>query len=302
MDTGIGNFIRFINKQDPTSFAGELSHWPVNIQAAFENPGPRINFLLPGLIRGSVGALVAPGGAGKSVFALQLSVWLTSGADTLGLGKAPIDQSVAYLSAEDPVPVLGERLYAIGELLSDQQKMKVEDNLMVMPLDGIRPNLLSSTWIPALQGLAEEHDLIIFDTLRRFHECDENDGGAMARLLGNLELIASRTGCSILFLHHTSKAALWNEAGDQQQASRGSSVLTDNVRWQSYLATMTPGEAKKYRITTEPISRYVRFGVSKANYHPGIHPRWFIRGTAGMLQPVDLVAQASKRIQRRAAV
>lgn len=299
---GIGNFIRFINAQDPTAFKGELSHWPVNIQAAFENPGPRINFLLPGLIRGSVGALVAPGGAGKSVFALQLSVWLTSGADTLGLGKAPIDQSVAYLSAEDPVPVLGERLYAIGELLSDQQKMKVEDNLMVMPLDGIRPNLLSSTWIPALQGLAEEHDLIIFDTLRRFHECDENDGGAMARLLGNLELIASRTGCSILFLHHTSKAALWNEAGDQQQASRGSSVLTDNVRWQSYLATMTPGEAKKYRITTEPISRYVRFGVSKANYHPGIHPRWFIRSTAGVLQPVDLVAQASKRIQRRAAV
>jgi len=299
---GIGNFIRFINAQDPTAFKGELSHWPVNIQAAFENPGPRINFLLPGLIRGSVGALVAPGGAGKSVFALQLSVWLTSGADTLGLGKAPIDQSVAYLSAEDPVPVLGERLYAIGELLSDQQKMKVEDNLMVMPLDGIRPNLLSSTWIPALQGLAEEHDLIIFDTLRRFHECDENDGGAMARLLGNLELIASRTGCSILFLHHTSKAALWNEAGDQQQASRGSSVLTDNVRWQSYLATMTHGEAKKYRITTEPISRYVRFGVSKANYHPGIHPRWFIRGTAGVLQPVDLVAQASKRIQRRAAV
>ncbi|ERP96661.1 hypothetical protein Q666_17015, partial [Marinobacter sp. ES-1] len=207
-----------------------------------------------------------------------------------------------YLSAEDPLPVLGDRLYAIGEVLSDQQKMIVEDNLMVMPLDGIRPNLLSPTWITALQGLAEENDLIILDTLRRFHVCDENNGAEMAQLLGNLELIASRTGCSILFLHHTSKAALWNESGDQQQASRGSSVLTDNVRWQGYLTTMTPGEAKKYRITTEPISRYVRFGVSKANYHPGIHPRWFIRGTAGVLQPVDLVTQATKRIQRREAV
>jgi len=299
---GIGNFIRFINKQDPTVFEGELSHWPINVKGAFENPGPRVNFLIPGMIRGSVGALVAPGGAGKSIFALQLAVWVTSGADILGMGEAPTDQSVAYLSAEDPLPVLGERLYAIGEVLSDQQKMMVEDNLMVMPLDGIRPNLLSPTWITALHGLAEENDLIILDTLRRFHGCDENDGSAMARLLGNLELIASRTGCSSLFLHHTSKAALWNQAGDQQQASRGSSVLTDNVRWQSYLAIITPGEAKKYRITTEPISRYVRFGVSKANYHPGIHPRWFIRGTAGVLQPVDLVTQASKRVQRRAAV
>jgi hypothetical protein len=206
------------------------------------------------------------------------------------------------LSAEDPLPVLGERLYAIGEVLSDQQKIMVEDNLMVMPLDGVRPNLLSSPWINALQNLAEEHDLLILDTLRRFHGCDENDGAAMARLLGNLELIASRTGCSILFLHHTSKAALWNQAGDQQQASRGSSVLTDNVRWQGYLTAMTPGEAKKFGITLQPTSHYVRFGVSKANYHPGHHPKWFARGTAGVLQPVDLVTRAPTRIQRRAAV
>lgn len=302
MDTGIGNFIRFINKQDPTSFAGELSHWPVNIQAAFENPGPRLNFLIPGMIRGSVGSLVAPGGAGKSIFALQLAVWLTSGADLLGFGEAPTDQAVAYLSAEDPLPVLAERLFAMSGLLTDHQKQVVEDNLLVMPLDGIRPNLLSPTWITALHGLAEENDLIILDTLRRFHGCDENDGGSMARLLGHLELIASRTGCSILFLHHTSKAALWNQAGDQQQASRGSSVLTDNVRWQGYLTGMTPGEAKKYGITTEPISHYVRFGVSKANYHAAVHPKWFVRGTAGVLQPINLASQTFKRVQRRAEV
>ncbi|WP_036220044.1 AAA family ATPase, partial [Marinobacter sp. ES-1] len=94
---GIGNFIRFINKQDPTVFEGELSHWPINVKGAFENPGPRLSFLIPGMIRGSVGALVAPGGAGKSIFALQLSVWLTSGADILGLGEAPKNQAVAYL-------------------------------------------------------------------------------------------------------------------------------------------------------------------------------------------------------------
>ena len=299
---GIGSFIRFINKQDPTIFGGELSHWPINVKGAFENPGPRVNFLIPGMIRGSVGALVAPGGAGKSIFALQLAVWVTSGADILGLGEAPTDQSVAYLSAEDPLPVLGERLYAIGEALSDRERHLVEDHLMVMPLEGIQPDLLSSRWINALQNLAEEHDLLILDTLRRFHGCDENDGGAMARLLGHLELIASRTGCSILFLHHTSKAALWNQAGDQQQASRGSSVLTDNVRWQGYLTAMTPGEAKKFGITLEPTSHYVRFGVSKANYHPGLHPKWFVRGTAGVLHPVDLVTRAPRRIQRRAAV
>ncbi|WP_223940026.1 helicase RepA family protein, partial [Aeromonas caviae] len=37
-------------------------------------------------------------------------------------------------------------------------------------------------------------------------------------------------------LRHASKGAAMMGAGDQQQASRGSSVLVDNIRWQSYLS------------------------------------------------------------------
>ncbi|MBW6608187.1 helicase RepA family protein, partial [Salmonella enterica subsp. enterica serovar Weltevreden] len=78
----------------------------------------------------------------------------------------------------------------------------------------------------------------------RFHIEEENASGPMAQVVGHMEAIAADTGCSIVFLHHASKSAAMMGSGDQQQASRGSSVLVDNIRWQSYLSGMTQGEAE----------------------------------------------------------
>jgi len=50
------------------------SHWPLDLQAAFTEPPKPIDFVLPGLAVGCVGALVSPGGAGKSMLALQLAM------------------------------------------------------------------------------------------------------------------------------------------------------------------------------------------------------------------------------------
>lgn len=83
------------------------------------------------------------------------------------------------------------------------------------------------------------------DTLRRFHQEDENNSAAMSKVIGKLEGIAADTGCSIIFLHHSNKGAATMGVGDIQQASRGSSVLVDNIRWQSYLAGMTPWKRRR---------------------------------------------------------
>jgi hypothetical protein len=92
------------------------TYWPLDLQVAFsESPRP-IDFVLPGLPVGCVGALVSPGGAGKSMLALQLAIQIAGGPDWLELGKLERG-SVLYLPAEDPRPVLHHRLFALGGYL-----------------------------------------------------------------------------------------------------------------------------------------------------------------------------------------
>lgn len=43
----------------------------LDIMAAFTNEPPELDFIWPGFLAGTVGALVAPGATGKSFFALE---------------------------------------------------------------------------------------------------------------------------------------------------------------------------------------------------------------------------------------
>lgn len=263
------------------------SHWPLDLQAAFIEPPKPIDFVLPGLPVSCVGALVSPGGAGKSMLALQLAMQIAGGPDWLDLGR--LEQgAVLYLPAEDPLPVLHHRLFALGQYLDAGQRAALERDLRLIPLQGASPNLLDSQWLEAIALWAEGVRLIVIDTLRRFHDADENVACAMTQVLGQLERLAMGQGCAVLFLHHTSKLAAFQEVGDQQQASRGSSVLVDNVRWQGYLATMTRKEAQQLSVSAQQSHRYVRFGVSKSNYVPPLPERWLVRGEGGVLHPASL--------------
>ncbi|KAG1246205.1 hypothetical protein G6F65_020809 [Rhizopus arrhizus] len=80
-------------------------------------------------------------------------------------------------------------------------------------------------------------------------------------------------------------------AGDQQQASRGSSVLVDNIRWQSYLSGMTQAEAEEWGVDEGQRGYFVRYGVSKANYGAPFQECWFRRHEGGVLKPAVLERQ-----------
>ena len=98
-----------------------------------------------------------------------------------------------------------------------------------------------------------------------------------------------------MFLHHASKGAAMMGAGDQQQASRGSSVLVDNIRWQSYLSGMTTGEAEEWGVDDTQRPYFVRYGVSKANYGAPFADRWFRRHDGGVLKPAVLERQRKSK-------
>ncbi len=153
-----------------------------------------------------------------------------------------------------------------------------------------------SSWFDGLKRAAEGRRLMVLDTLRRFHIEEENASGPMAQVIGHMEAIAADTGCSIVFLHHSNKGAAMMGAGDQQQASRGSSVLVDNIRWQSYLSGMTQAEAEEWSVDRSQRGYFVRFGVSKANYGAPFQECWFRRHEGGILKPAVLERQKHSSI------
>ena len=266
----------------------------INLMSIFSELPPPIDCVLPNMVAGTVGSIVSPGGVGKSMLALQLAAQIAGGPDLLGLGTLPTGP-VAYLPAEDPPVALHHRLYALGVHLSSMERQKVADGLLIEPLIGQCPNIMSSGWFDGLKKIAENRRLMVLDTLRRFHIEEENASGPMSQLIGRMESIAAETGCSIIFLHHSSKGAVSMGASDQQQASRGSSVLVDNIRWQSYLASMTPGEAEEWGIDDSQRGFFVRFGISKANYGAPLSDRWFRRHEGGVLKPAVLERQKRKQ-------
>ena len=89
----------------------------LDLMAAFTELPQPIDYVLPNMVAGTVGALVSPGGAGKSMLILQLAAQIAGGPDLLDVGEFPTCL-VVYLPAEDPPTAIHHRLHALGVLLT----------------------------------------------------------------------------------------------------------------------------------------------------------------------------------------
>lgn len=268
----------------------------INIMAAFEQEPPQLDFVFNGFLAGTVGALVAPGATGKSFLALQAAFAVAGGAGADLLGLTPKHTGkVAYFAGEDPENVLINRLHSLGHHIDPAARERVADGLILEPVMGNRINVMDEATIAALVKGCADCRLIVFDTLSRIHQLDENSNGDMARLVGVLEYIAKTTGAAILYLHHVNKGSAREGQGDQQQAARGASALIDNARWCGYVAKMTPDEAKQYGMSDDQglYGLHVRYGVSKQNYGQPTPEKWFKRSAGGVLLPVELVKKST---------
>jgi RecA-family ATPase len=287
----------------------------IDIMAAFEQQPPALDFVLPGFLAGTVGALVAPGATGKSFFALEMAMAVAGHgsprADLVGVYPSRAGK-VVYYAAEDPTPALVGRIHAIGQHLPQETRTAIAQGLVVEPVVGSRLNLMDEKHLQQVIASTTGARLVILDTISRLHTLDENSNGDMAALLSSIEYAAVQTGASFLFLHHVSKAASRDGQLDQQQAARGASALTDNARWGAYVAKMTESEADRLsdRLDRVPIGEerrrhFLRFGVSKQNYSAMPTDRWYQRKEGGVLLPVELKsagksdAQEDKRTGRR---
>lgn len=260
----------------------------VDMRKSFTQEPAALDFVLPGMTKGTVGALVSPGGLGKSWTALEMAMAVAGGPDLLDLGVKTTGP-VLYLSAEDPMLAIEHRLYAARSQINDEGIDAVSANLEIVPLMGHIVDLMTPQWAKVIEQMSEGKRLVVIDTLRRIHLGDENSSSEMAQLLGAMEHICVNTGASILFLHHSGKGSAINGGSDQQQASRGSSVLADNVKGGQFnLSPMSEREAKKHGLKEGSEDRYVRLSNSKVNFGARLPDRWLVRGEGGILLPADM--------------
>lgn len=259
---------------------------PLSFLHAATTEPPTLDFILPGFIPGTVAGLVSPGGTGKSFFAMELACAVAGGGDA-NLLKLSVTGSgpVLYLAAEDPSEILHKRLHHIAQYIPRESHEKVNENLLVVPILASGVNVLEETWCKEIVTRATGCRLIVLDTLSRLHALDENKTGEAKSVMRQLEYLAKTIGAGLLYLHHISKHAAVNGAGDAQQAARGSSAFVDDARYCSFLKGMTEEEAKSLGVEKEQRSFYVRWNANKQNYAMPEADRWFVRSDGGVLLP-----------------
>ena len=272
-------------------------------------PAKPLDYVLPGLVSGTTGTLFSPGATGKSFLMLQSAIAVACadlpGTDLLGWGSRQEGGlrpgKVLYIAGEDPPPVLHMRLHAVIAAIACRHgrgpwradfDAALRRRLQVIPSIGSQLDLLEEEHLDFLCKTAQGARLIVLDTLSRVHTADENSNSAMAGLVRNFERIATATGAALIFLHHVAKAAAREQKGDEQQASRGASVLVDNARWGAALSKMTKTEAEALGIPEDRRHFYVRLAIPKNNYSAPIDGVWFERRQGGVLVPSDFAEQS----------
>ena len=289
----------------PNPFAQRL-----NIQHILTTSPPPQDHVLPGLLAGTVGMLAGPGGVGKTMFELQLAMAVACGGEICGglFEKWEVSASeprkpgrVVMVVAEESHDVIWHRLHAVvatlferPELLgieADPEKLiKLwSENLHIYPLDGmprvtlIDRDLEVTDNFKQLMTACDGARLVIVDPIRRFHSCDENDSGAMTALVQSLQQASAWTKAAIIFAQHVNRASMQTGIGDTAGAARGSTALTDGVRWQLNLSEPTKEVARSRGIDVDDRKRFVMVDIAKANYLPPQRTEMLERLPGGVL-------------------
>ena len=159
--------------------------------------GEKISWLIGGLIpENSMVMLSGAPGHFKTWFGLILAKALSSGSQFLGreTKKAP----VIYVDRENPRQLLRARLSKLNSYGTGDLKFWLRED---------DPPYLKRNCEYLKLAIQNPGSLFIFDSLRRFHQADENDSKEMAQTMFPLSELMKQ-GTTVLFLHHRGKSEI----------------------------------------------------------------------------------------------
>jgi hypothetical protein len=231
------------------------------------------------LVRGYVTVLVAPGGTGKSAYAMGMVLSIV--ADKPFLGEHVFRRvNGAIFNLEDPMDELNRRLAALmmrhrvsnedvaGRFFLDDGE---DRGLTMAALDEEGFNVVhpdEDALIAEIQG----HDIgiVVCDPFAESHTLEENSNPQMVKAAAAWRRVARVTSCSVLLVHHVRK-------GDATgiDAARGAKALTDSARVGLLLSTMSERDGEAFGVDADDRWQYVRLDDAKRNMAPAAKAKWF---------------------------
>jgi hypothetical protein len=234
------------------------------------------------LVRGFVSVLVAPGGTGKSLYAMTVAASIATGKPLLG-EHVHKRTKVWLINLDDPLEELDRRFLALrmhytlrcedwkGWLFmesGDDRDLVIAE---INPDDGFSVQHPDEDMLIA--GILQNNiGVLIVDPFAESHSLEENSNPQMVQAAAAWRRIARVTNCAILLVHHVRKGAV---VGDIDGA-RGAKALTDSCRVGLLMAPMTTDEAEQLGIDPEHRTSFVRLDSAKANLAPrAAQAKWF---------------------------
>lgn len=233
--------------------------------------------IVEGLVqRGVVTFVTGPGAVAKSLFAQQVALMVSTGAEwahwkpreagpiVIVNGEDDMDeQRRRFFAAMSVQPVVPERVHSLDATRITMFAPSVETG-QAQPTE---------LW-QAIKAKVRETNaaLLVIDPLVESHDMNENDNGHMATVVAHLRKLARDENCAVLVVHHSRKGAV----GGDQDGARGASSLVNASRMAITLNKMTQDEAKNLLPEKErgDHARYICVSDPKVNYGPSLGGRW----------------------------
>ena len=149
----------------------------------------------------SIMGIVSNPGVGKTILAMNLAIHLSAGKSWFG-HEIVKSRKVLYLLAEGGFWSLKGRL----RIMSEYEILPPKESFFPFP---VRPyDLLNDDDLLLFTTLINDcdPDVIVLDTFIKCHTADENDNGAMQRVLDIIRSTITGNGRSAIICHHLSKS------------------------------------------------------------------------------------------------